>query len=835
MNSQQAGHLPQNLPLMRRLMLIVALMIPLALSGQITKIMGKVIDAETKDPIPFVNILLKNTTVGTQTNFEGEFSMETRTHSDSLLASFIGYHRQAKAVQKGKFQTINFELVPANVLLKEVVILPGENPAEIMLKKIIQNKINNDREKLEFYQYEAYTKIQFDANNISEKFKNRRIFKPFQFIFDNLDTSTINGKAYLPIFLSETLSDVYFRKSPKSEIEVIRASQVSGIKNQSISQFLGDVIQNVNIYNNFIQIFQKNFVSPVANFGLTYYKYYLVDSTFIDKQWCYKIMYKPRRPQELTFTGSFWVHDTTWGIRKVDMKIAADANINFINDLVVNQEYVLVNNNQWMLAKDVLVADFNVVEEAETTMGFYGRKTTSYRNFLINSPMSDAFYASPVNIIVQEGSLDREAEFWKTARHDSLTRDEKTIYHMIDTLKTLPAFRTYVDVVKMITTGYYIKGNFEWGPYMSYLSFNRLEGGRFRVGGRTSNDFSTRIMLSGHVAYGTLDKTYKYGAGALYMLNKNPRRTLSANFKYDIEQLGQSQFAFREDFLLAAVFRRQPSDKLSMVEEYKGQYEHEWFNGLMNTVSFNKRSILSVGNTRFRVYDPEQGLYRSQASITTTEVGLETRLAYKEKFVMGEFERTSLGAKYPVLQVKYTYGIPHFLESDYEFHRLQLTLEHWFNIGAYGWSKYIIETGRIFGDIPFPLLKLHEGNETYSFDEYAFNSMNYYEFVSDRYLSAYYTHHFEGLFLNRIPLLRKLKWREVGYVKGLVGNLGHYDRTLAELPSDLYTLNKPYFEAGAGIENIFRILRVDAVWRLSYLDHPEISKFGIRFTLWFSF
>jgi len=362
-----------------------------------------------------------------------------------------------------------------------------------------------------------------------------------------------------------------------------------------------------------------------------------------------------------------------------------------------------------------------------------------------------------------------------------------------------------------------------------------MEGVRWRLGGLTSNDFSKKIMFTGHIAYGTKDSTFKYSLGALYMFNKNPRRALSLNFKYDIEQLGQSQNAFREDFLLASIFRRNPADKLSLVREYKGMYEYEWFNGLINRVHFTQREILSVGKTQFIVYDNEQQAFVDKTAIRTSEIRLDTRLAYKEKFVMGEFERNSLGAKYPILEIQYAYGIKDLFKGDYEYHRLQLGLEHWFNVGTFGWSKYIIEAGRIWGKVPFPLLKLHEGNESFSFDEYAFNNMNYYEFVSDRYLSAYYTHHFEGLFLNRIPLLRKLKWREVGFVKGLVGSLDDQQRAYGTFPVNMYTLDKPYFEAGAGVENIFRVLRVDAIWRLSYLDHPDIAKFGIRFTLWFDF
>jgi hypothetical protein len=801
--------------------------------GQLTKIMGKVIDANTKEPLPFVNLLLKGTTVGVQTAFDGTYSIESKAKSDSIIASFVGYIKMTKSVQRGKFQVIDFEMLPTSTLLKEVVILPGENPAEIILRKIISAKDSNNREKLKCYQYEAYTKIQFDANNITEKFKERSVFKPIKFIFENLDTSTVNGKAYLPILLSENLSKVYYRKSPRSSKEVIVATKVSGVKNQSLSQFMGDLIQYLNVYDNHIVIFEKNFVSPIANYGLNFYKYYLVDSTFNDNQWCYKIMFKPRRKQELTFTGEFWVHDTTWAIKSIDMRMAEDANLNFINDLLVRQEFDRINNRTWMLSKDQMVVDFNIVENSKNTTGFYGRRTTSYRDFVFDKPMDDAFYSKPINTIIEEGSLDKDANYWNNVRHDSLSRDEKIIYHMVDTLRTIRAFRNYVDIVKMLATGYYVRGDFEWGPYMSTISFNTLEGTRFRLGGRTSNEFSTKLMLEGYGAYGSLDQRFKYRVGFLKMLEKNPRRAIGGHYKHDMEEIGASQNAFRTDFFFASLFRKSPIDQLSMVEEYHGYYEHEWFTGFQNTIRFTNRKLFTVGDSHFMVIN--QGDTVEQLSITTSEVGFDTRLAYQEKVIMGEFERSSLGAKYPILSIKYNYGIPNLFSSDYEYHRLQLGLTHVFNVGTFGYSKYIVEAGRIWGNVPYPLLKIHEGNETYSLDEYAYNTMNYFEFISDRYASIYYTHHFEGFFLNRVPLLRKLKWREVGYVKMLVGELKYYDSRLAAIPEGTYTLHKPYVEMAAGIENIFRIIRMDAVWRLSYLDHPDITKVGYRLTLWFTF
>jgi hypothetical protein len=320
------------------------------------------------------------------------------------------------------------------------------------------------------------------------------------------------------------------------------------------------------------------------------------------------------------------------------------------------------------------------------------------------------------------------------------------------------------------------------------------------------------------------------------MLNKNPRRAIGGSFQYDLEQLGASQNAFREDFFLAFLFRRNPADKLSMVEGMKLFYEHEWFTGFSNTINLLHRNLYPVGDNKFEFYYEDDATQKiaEETAITSTEIRLDTRLAYKEQFLMGEFERISLGAKYPILEIRYGYGIPSS-RSDYEYHKLQIGISHWFSAFNLGWSRYSIEVGRIWGVLPYPLLKLHEGNETYFFDEHSNNMMNYFEFVSDKYISAYYTHHFDGYFFNRIPLFRKLKWREVAYVRGLIGGMDKANKEYSVFPDGMNTLDKPYFETGAGIENIFKVARVDAIWRLSYLDNPNISKFGIRFSLQFTF
>ena len=822
-------------PLTKGILLLLLTFFYSLASAQITKIRGKVTDGTTGEAMPFVNVYFKGTTIGTTSDLNGFYSLESRQAADSVAASSVGYITAVKPLQRNKFQEINFQLIPDQINLSEVVIVAGENPAEILLRKVIANKPLHNSDKLDYIQYEAYTKIAFDANNITEKFKNRKILKPFEFIFNYVDTSSISGKAYLPVFLSETVSDVYFRSSPKTRREVIRASRVSGIDNSSISQLMGDMIQQVNIYDNYITLFYKNFISPVSGAGLLSYRYYLVDSASINGQWCYKLAFKPRRKQEFTFVGNMWIHDTTFAVKQFEMQIAEDANINFINDLVIQQEFTLIDGKNWMLTRDKLVSDFNVTSrDSAKNIGFFGTKTSSYKNFVINQPKEKEFYNTPVVTTIDDEAGNKDDKYWVESRHESLTDKESNIYQMIDTLKTLPVFNTWIDIIQMVVSGYYVNGKMEWGPYMSTYSYNQLEGHRFRLSGRTSNAFSTKLMLEGFAAYGLNDKQIKYGAGFMYMLGKNPRRVLKANLNYDVEQLGQSQNAFREDFLLASLFRRNPADKMSLVEKYQGTYEHEWFNGFSNAITFTRQGIWSSGRVPFSLYCND-GCLKQTHVLRTTEISLNTRVSFQERFVMGEFERVSLGGKSPVIELNYTYGMPGVFQSDFEYHKLNISVRHWFNVLSWGWSRYHIEAGKIWGEVPYPFLKIHPGNETYIFDESAFNLMNYYEFVSDQYLTFYYTHHFVGAFLNKVPLLRKLKWREVAQIKGVIGNVSSKNLAYSLLPKDTYTIGKPYFEAGLGIENIFRIFRVDAVWRLSYYDHPDIKKFGVMVSMQLDF
>jgi hypothetical protein len=793
--------------------------------AQKTVVSGMVFDATTNEPLPFVNITFQNSKIGTTSDIDGNYRIETYYATDSIVATFVGYKATVMAIRKDKEQLLNLRMETGEILLGEMVVVYRGNPAEKILNKVIDNKAVNNREKYDAYEYNVYNKVEFDLNNITEEFKERRIFKNFQFIFDNVDST--GEKPYLPMFMTESLSEFAYQRDPKSQKEKILATKVSGISSESVSQFLGDMYQNVNVYENYIQVFGKSFVSPIANFGLRFYKYYLVDSAYIDNKWCYKIEFKPRHKQEPVFEGEMWVNDTTYAIKKIDAKIADNVNINFVNDLQVSQSFALVNGEYWMLEKDQLLIDFYVAKNA---IGIYGRKTTSYRDFIINQPRSESFYSGVENVVVAEDAMDKSEDFWSEHRHDTLSANEAAVYGMVDSLKKVPAFRTMVDLVKLVLTGYKELGWFEYGPYFKTYSFNPIEGHRFRVGGRTSDEFSETIVLNGYTAYGTDDERFKYGGWFDLLLSNQPRQLMGFSYSNDLEQLGQSQNALSEDNILSSLFRRNPNNKLTNVEEYMGYYEREWIRGFSNKVMFTTRDMRPLGKLQYIKTD-ESGTDVVQHNLRSSELTLIGRFAYKEKFVSSGLDRFSLGTNYPILEAQFSVGLKGFLNGEYDYNKVVVSLRDKFRFGTMGYLDWRLEVGKYAGTVPYPLLFLHNGNESLFYDYLAFNLMNYFEFASDEYASAMLTHHFDGYFLNKLPLFRKLKWREVISGKGVMGRLNEKHTKALSLPDNLFTLEKePYIEASVGIENILKIFRIDALWRLSYLDNPNIDKFGFRTT-----
>ncbi|MDI1354138.1 MAG: DUF5686 family protein [bacterium] len=791
-------------------------------------IRGKVFSVDNKEALPFVPVAMKGTPYGAQTDFDGNYVIKCSKLGDSIVAQYVGYKRMSRAVNKQlSEQVINFPLKElGGISLDEVVVKAGENPAHRIIRNCVKNKDKNNKAKLEAYEYEAYNKLEFDLNRIPKEMRTNKMFKPIAFVFENVDSTYSNEKPSLPFFIIENLSQFYYRKDPTRKKEVVIASKVTGLENASVSQVLGDMYQNVNIYDNNILVFNKQLPSPLSENALFYYKFYLQDSAFENNQYIYHITFKPKRVQELSFSGNIWIADTTWGVKRLEMTIPKDANLNFINTANVVQEFSY-SDSTWFMSKDRLVLDFSPNKKVP---GFYGRKTTSYKKIILNQPKADKFYEFADRIVVDEGALNKSDEFWNENRHDSLTVREKKIFKMIDTIQTLPIYRTWVDVFYLLIAGYAKVNNFEIGPYYNLVSYNKVEGLRLRFGGRTTEKFSKWYELNGYVAYGLLDEKWKYSLGFKSFITKTPHRQIvGMTFRSDNEILGQSTNGFSQDNIFASLFRTNPLTNLTRVSGTEAWYQREWFQGLLTKGILVGRTLMPLGTQRYLEFQ-DDGSVKPIQSIYTTEFRVNVRFAWKEKYVGEGFSRVSIGTRYPILQLNYAKSLQNAFKAQYDYQKLVLNVNDRIRITPIlGYTDYTIEFGKIWGILPYPLMELHGGNETYIYDYMAFNMMHYYEFTSDKWVSAAVFHHFEGLFLNKLPLLRKLKWREVATVKGVWGTVKKENMQVLLFPRTLSSLNRgPYVEASLGIENIFKVFRIDAFWRLSYQFPRSADNFGIK-------
>ncbi|WP_317899017.1 DUF5686 and carboxypeptidase-like regulatory domain-containing protein [Aurantibacillus circumpalustris] len=790
-------------------------------------ISGKVFATSDKEALPFVSVIIKGTTIGAQTDFDGNFTINSPKMGDSLVAIYVGYKRLSRPLKKTERQTVNFPMESTGFSLDEVVINAGENPAHRIIRNCVKNKYRNDRSQLESYEYEVYNKLEFDLTRISKQMRDRKILKPIAFVFDNVDSTNSGEKPSLPFFIVENLSKFYHKSNPSRKKEIVIGSKITGIENSSISQVLGDMYQNINVYDNNILVFNKQFPSPLSENALFYYKFYLQDSAFENNQYIYHLSFKPKRVQELSFSGNIWIADTTWGVKRLEMSIPKDANINFINTANVIQEFNY-RDSAWTMIKDRLVIDFAPTKKA---MGFYGRKTASYKNVIFNQPKDDKFYEFADKIIVEEGATSRSDEFWTENRHDTLTAREKKIFKMIDTIQSLPIYKTWVDIFYILVAGHKKINNFEIGPYFNLVSYNAIEGLRLRFGGRTSNLFSKWYELSGYVAYGLKDEKLKYALGFKSFVSKKPsRQIIGMNYISDNEILGQSTNGFSQDNVLASFFRSSPLNNLTRVNSVQAYYEREWFPGLISRFSLIGRRFTTLGSNQY-LFQKRDGGIGERESINNTEARINLRFAWKEKYVGEGFRRLSIGTRFPILQLYYSKSLQNAFRGEYDYHRLVVNVSDRIRITPIlGYTDYVIGAGKIWGPVPYPLMELHSGNQTYIYDYMAFNMMRYYEFASDQFFSLAVYHHFEGIFLNKVPLLRKLKWREVITAKAVWGTVNNKNRRTLLFPNTLSALDKgPYVEASAGIENIFKIFRIDAFWRLSYQSPRAIENFGIKF------
>jgi hypothetical protein len=823
---------PTGLPLDRSkriLLLIFVLLLPFFGSTQTRMVGGKVLDSAMGDPIPYVNVSVIGSEIGAVTDSVGRFRIGVPEEKDSLLISCIGYKDRALEIEKDA-SPLRIKLSPQEHRLREIEILPKErkNPAHPILRKVHEKKEENRPEGIQAYERESYNKVHVGLHP-KEKWLDSWWSGPFDFVFDNIDSS--RGKAYLPLFISETISREFFRKGPPAQRkEYIIAQSNSGFENPTVTKYLGNHYQRIQLYENTIDLFGKQFISPISKHSLSFYHYYLTDSLRIEGERYYRVRFRPKRKGDLCFRGALLIHKGSYGIRKLRMRMGEDLNINYIGMLRVRQNFHRTEGDRWILARDEWDLEASVfLSQERERQAFYAKKTTSFRDLRIGKERPDSIYTGTDDISNEWRIEDPSDSLWERRRHEELSENEKAVFAITDSIKEMPHYK----FARTMARGYVEAGPVEFGPILGAYSFDEIEGHRLQFGMRTKAPFDERLVLNAYGAYGTKDEAWKYGGDARFFLSKAPRSSVGASYQKDLQQLGMSDLLFSNDHLITSAMRRNPQNKLNGVEAYSVFYNKEWPIGLRHTIEFGNRTLTPRGALSFQRMGREGVV--DIPSISSTELDISLHFAYREKFYNTAYDRYSLGSDYPILDIRYSKGIKGFLGGDYGHHKLAISLRHDLDLGYLGTSEYRLRGGRIWGTLPYPLLEIHDGNETFFLDEASFNTMNYYEFVSDRYASLSLTHHFEGLFFDRIPILRKLKLREVISGKALIGGLQEKNRQEMMLLEDTRTLDRPFVELSAGVENILSFIRIDGVWRLTYRDRPDISTFGFRGTVQFGF
>ena len=822
----------------RTVLLGILLLLAGIVAGQSTRVRGKITDAKTGEVLPLVNVVFKGTTIGVTSDFDGLYVIETREPVSELQVSFVGYEPQSVKIIPTAFNAVDFQLVPITFDLEEVKVRPGENPAHAILRNVSDNKKRNNPDEIALYNCTTYTKMELDLTNINPWFKNKKLQKNFGFIFEHMDTSVITGKSFLPVMISEATADYYHRKNPSFSREIVKASRISGIEEDyTLAQFTGHLHGNVNLYDNYIDVFDVKFASPLSDHGLLYYKYFLVDSMQVNGRKTYKIRFHPKGMSTPVLDGEVNIDSASWALQSANVKMMKGLNVNWIRHLVIETKSRLINDSVWFPKQDKIFADFSIVmSDSAKVVSFLGHRQVDYTHVRLNEPIPAEVLKLDNNVVISRDVLKNDESYWDSIRPFALSDKEKQIYGMVDSIKNVPLYHNIYTLLSTVLGGYYDTKYVGIGPYYKMFSFNKLEGARFQLGLRTTTDFSRKIRLSGYGAYGTKDNHFKGGGGIEYMVNELPTSKLKLAYKHDAVQLGAGVNAFTEGNILSSVFSRGNNDRLSLVNQGDISYEHEWRQGISNTFAAQMRTIFSSPYVPF--VRPDGQVVNS---IQTFSLQLKTRLSRDEIVVRKTFDKFSLGSDYPIVGIDLSMGVKGMFKNDYEYYRVVGTVLYDLGIPPIGTSKFIINGGKVFGKVPYPLLKLHEGNATYFYDTYAFSCMNYYEFASDLWVSLIYEHHFKGFFLGKIPLMKRLKWREVFIFKALIGTLedrnnGSLADTKAILlfPEGMSSVSKPYFEAGIGIENICRIFRVDAIWRLSHrhsVPGQNVQNFAINFSI----
>ncbi|MBL7712558.1 MAG: carboxypeptidase-like regulatory domain-containing protein [Chitinophagaceae bacterium] len=830
-----------------------------SLFAQSTFVNGTVTDAKTNEPLSFVAVSFPGTTTGTVTDDEGRYSLKINGTPSQVRFSYTGYKTVNRKIDAGE-QTINISMTEDARTLKEITVKSGkqgryrnkDNPAVELIREVIAHKESNRSKNYEYLAYQEYEKLQFSLSNSPAKMRKNLLVRKYSFMASSLDTTTLEGKAILPVFMQENLSQIYYRRKPeKTKKEIIAEKRITFdetfIDNNGLTAYLKHVYQNVDIYENNITIVTNQFLSPIADLSPTFYKFFLIDTTTMNGYPLVQIAFRPRNKADFLFQGSIYVTlDGHYAVEKVDMKVNKQINLNWVKDLSVHQEFEQNSDKRYHVSKSKLSADFGLTKNGDG--GLYGERTVSYKEYVTPELIPDSLFTGEA--VVHRLAADKKDErFWSKNRHDSLSTSEQAVYENLDSIQNTKSFKRVMNVATLVLAGYTKAGPYvEIGPFNTFYSFNPVEGFRGRVGGRTTPKLSKNVYFETYAAYGFKDEKWKYYFGGIYSFTNRsiyefPTNKISANYQRDVKIPGQELQFIQEDNIFLSL-KRGVNDKWLYNDIYNIDYLHEYNNHFSYKIGFKNWRQQAAGGLHY-INDATR---LPVESLTTSEASLELRWAPHEEFYQGKLYRIPLPNRYPVFTLRGIVGLKDVFKGQYNYQNISANVYKRVYLSQLGFADVVLEGGYVFGKVPFPLLDIHRANQSYSYQLQSYNLMNFLEFVSDHYASIQIDQCFNGFFLNKIPLVKKLKFREFVSAKVLYGGLreenrpGKNDASLYCFPEDengrlsTFSLQKePYIEGSIGVGNILKFFRVDVVRRFTYIDNPNVSATGIRVRFKFDF
>ena len=845
---------------MRKLFILLFLTLAQVMSAQTIK--GVVVDEETGDTIPKTGVQYKNSNISTACDKNGFFTIERR-NDEYLTFSAVGYKTLSILIGPNTPSEMRITLKSETKRLNEVTIKAKRgkysrknNPAVELMKRVIAAKKRTDLSNHDYYQFNKYQKLTFAINDIRPaQLENEKTQKK-QWLINQIEVCQYNNKLILPLSVDETVTQNLFRKDPKNEKTIVLGQNTTGVNDliqtgNVLNTVIKDVFTDVDIYDDQIRLLQYPFTSPIGKDAIDFYRFYIVDTLYVDNNECYHLQFVPNNQQDFGFRGELWVlTDTTLHVKKCKLTLPKKTDVNFTDNLSILQEYTKLPNGEWALTTDDMIVEMSVVKFMTK---FIVIRTTRMSNYAFNK-IPDREFKGKAKIKYDPNSKMRDDDFWATNRMVHLTNGESSMSSFITGLSNTKGFKYILFGLKALIENFVETGKKSYvdiGPINTMISTNFIDGLRTRLSAQTTANLSPHFFLSGYYARGWKSHKDYYKGQLTYSFNKKeympwefPKRTITFTSTYDVCSPSDKFMPTDKDNVFTA-FKWTEVDKMMFYNRQELAFEYEQYWGLKTTVKLKTEENEACGSLYFKPLATNGGA--SVNRIRTTEASFQLRYSPGETYVNTKQRRLRVNFDPPVFTISHTVGVKGVLGGDYDYNLTEASIYKRFWLNSWGKLDVSVKGGVQWNKVPFPLLIMPAANLSYIVEDETFNLINNMEFLNDRYASLDVSWDLNGKLFNRIPLIKKLKWREWLGIRCLWGTLTDKnnptlkrnagDPVLMQFPEGSYIMDpkRPYIELVAGIHNIFKLLHVEYIHRLNYNNLPTATKNGVRIMIRLTF